>query len=86
MRGDLRTAAVDDDDADPGVPQEHHVLGERLLQRRSSVIALPPYFTTTVRPWNRSSHGSASTRSVGLRAGRRATALAHVEYAEFSWT
>jgi hypothetical protein len=28
--------------------------------RAGSVIALPPYFTTTVLPWNRASHGSAS--------------------------
>src|SRR3954447_6315362 len=27
----------------------------------TSVMALPPYFTTTVLPWNCSSHGSAST-------------------------
>ena len=27
----------------------------------SSTMALPPYFTTTILPWNALSHGSAST-------------------------
>src|SRR6266545_2409286 len=30
------------------------------------VIALPPYLTTTVAPWNRASHGSASMRVAAL--------------------
>ena len=60
-RGDLRAAAVHDDRAEPGEPQEHDVLGERRF-RSSSIIALPPYFTTTILPWYCFSHGSASAR------------------------
>ena len=89
MRGDLRAAAVHDDRPQPGVAQEHDVLGERRAAAPSSVIALPPYLTTTVLPWNRSSQGSASTRMAGLRQRGRVTARVgerHVEYAEFSWT
>ena len=36
----------------------------------SSVIALPPYFTTMVLPWNSFSHGSASTRVAALAVAR----------------
>ena len=89
LRGDLRAAAVHDDDAHAGVAQEDDVLGEGALQLRASVIALPPYFTTTVRPWKRSSQGSASTRTApwpARRARSRADGARHVEYAEFSWT
>src|SRR5262249_475044 len=32
----------------------------------ASVIACPPYLITTVLPWNRSSHGSASMRTAAL--------------------
>ena len=35
VRADLRPAAVHDDDPDAGVPQEHDVLGEGLLQLRA---------------------------------------------------
>ena len=54
-----------------------------------STIALPPYLITTVAPWNRSSHGSASISVLALPsaiaevAGR---AGGHDEYAEFSCT
>ena len=30
------------------------------LRSSSSTMAFPPYLTTTVRPWNRAIHGSAS--------------------------
>ena len=30
------------------------------------LIALPPYLTTTILPWNRSSQGSASTSTAAL--------------------
>ena len=68
----------------------------------SSTIALPPYLTTTVRPWNRSSHGSASTSVPALAGGalladacrplRRIGRVlghvraGHVEYSAFSCT
>ena len=38
--------------------------------RASSVIALPPYLTTTILPWYRSSHGSASASTPGLCAAQ----------------
>ena len=34
----------------------------------SSVIALPPYLITTIRSWNRISHGSASIRVAAFSA------------------
>ena len=37
----------------------------------SSTIALPPYLTTTVAPWNRSSQGSASASTAAFDRGRR---------------
>ena len=75
LRVDLRAAAVHDDRAQAGVAQEHHVLRRRRACSASSTIALPPYFTTTVLPWKRSSHGSASISDLalgrGVAAGRR---------------
>ena len=34
----------------------------------SSVMALPPYLTTTTAPWKRCSHGSASASTPALAA------------------
>ena len=57
--------------------------------RTSSVMALPPYFTTTTLPWYCFSHGSAAARTCGpwrsagsVWCGR----LVHEQYALFSWT
>ena len=50
----------------------------------SSTMALPPYLTTTVVPWKRSSQGSASMSTAALQPGCELGG--HVEYAEFSWT
>ena len=65
--GDLRAAAVHDDRLEAGVAQERDVLGEGLLQS-SSIIALPPYFTTTTLPSYSISHGSAPA-SASARGG-----------------
>ena len=64
--------------------------------RTSSVMALPPYFTTTILPWYCFSHGRAAARVAGLGlvrlagvelAARDAAVVAvHEEYALFSWT
>ena len=53
----------------------------------SSTIALPPYLTTTVAPWKRCSHGSASTSTAAFSGlGRVADVVGHEEYALFSST
>ena len=36
----------------------------------SSIIALPPYFTTTTLPWYFISHGSAPARVLGAACDR----------------
>ena len=46
-RADLRAAAVHDHRVQADELQQHDVLREAVLQR-SSIIAWPPYFTTTV--------------------------------------
>ena len=54
-----------------------------------SVIACPPYLSTTTAPWKRASQGSASTSVAALAsAAERSGEVVdgHVEYAEFSWT
>ena len=90
-RGDLRAAAVHDDRAHPGVPEEDHVLGERLLQRLVG-HRVAAELDHDVRPWKRSSQGSASTRTwpwpccVEAAVVARERSCGHVEYAEFSCT
>ena len=54
--------------------------------RTSSVMALPPYFTTTILPWYRFSHGSAAARTCGLDALGLGCRRLMSEYALFSWT
>ncbi|CFV98550.1 Uncharacterised protein [Bordetella pertussis] len=46
----------------------------KLRCNRSSVIALPPYFTTMVLPWNRRIYGRASDSTAALTAGDRTAA------------
>ena len=53
--------------------------------RVSSVIALPPYLTTTIEPWNCSSHGRASMRVAALAGGAEGVGRGSCRYA-FSWT
>ena len=69
---DLRAAAVDDDRAAARRSAGTRCPGRRPCRSASSVIALPPYLTTTVLPWNRCSQGSAS---ISVAALRRAAAL-----------
>ena len=55
--------------------------------RASSVIALPPYFTTTTWPWYCFSHGRAPASDAGRGTASEASRLGrHEEYALFSWT
>ena len=84
--GDLRPAAVHDHDADPGVPQEHDVLGERRLQlgaghRVAAVLDDDGAAGEGLQPGQRlDERGGLGQRGV-VAGGRR-----HVEYALFSWT
>ncbi len=56
--------------------------------RASSVIALPPYLTTMIRPRKRCSQGSVAARTAARcrRTGEKIGRVGHVEYAEFSCT
>jgi hypothetical protein len=69
-RPDLRAAAVDDDGRNPAYRRKAMSWAKAVL-RVSSVIALPPYLTTTSAPRKRSSHGSASTRVASPWLGQR---------------
>ena len=84
-RGDLRAAAVHDDRPQAGVPQEHHVLGERRAQRVvghrvAAVLDDDGAAVEPLEPGQRLDQHRAFGSAAWLRAA------AHVEYAEFSWT
>ena len=79
QRADLRAAAVHDDGPDADRLQQHDVLGELPGRGAASVMAWPPYFTTTRAPRKRRMYGSASTRtSVLARRRPRPSRRAHV--------
>ena len=82
--GDLRAAAVHDDRPQPGVAQEHDVLGEGACSS-GLVIALPPYLITTILPWKRCQPRQRVDED-GRLLQRLFLVAAHVEYAEFSST
>src|SRR4051812_39465746 len=83
MGVDLRAAAVHDDDPDPGVAQEHDVLGERRPQRfvRHRVSAVLHDDRPPVEPLEpRQCLDQYASLGEGIGAS------GHVEYAEFSCT
>src|SRR5215467_4192772 len=94
VRGDLRPAPVHHDRAEPGVPQEHHVLGEGTAQRvvghhMAAVLDDDGLAVERVQPGQRlderSGLGHRRLRPANPGSGF-AHRRGHVGYAEFSWT
>ena len=96
MLRDLRAAAVDDDGADAGEAQEHHVLGERAAQavvdhRVAAVLHHDDRALETLQPGQGlGEHAGLGGRVVqpvgGVRGDGDGGLGGHVEYALFSST